>query len=117
MSYGILIRNPEGKILIDGERKMPKLLHHNRYYLQTQGHDSAIGYTWYADVNFTPTNKPVFVTQAVDETVPYAEDRAYLRTPIVYRNAQSQFYRVRLEAIGRYNGWGKIYVFVWVYEI
>lgn len=115
MSYGMLITNPDGKILIDGERRMPKLLHHGRYYLQTQGFDAAIGYTWYADVQFAPTKNPVFITQAIDETVKY--DMAYLRTPYVFRDAQNQFYKVRLEAVGRVNGPGKIWVFAWVYEI
>lgn len=118
MSYGLVITNPDGKILIDGERKMPKLIHHGRYYLQTRSHEPYTGYTYYADVSFTPTPNPVFVTQAIDETIDYGTPRrAYLRTPYVFRNAQNQFYKARVESVGTKDRWGKIYVFVWVYEL
>ena len=116
MDYGLSITNPAGKILVDGERRMPKLYAHERVYLSTQGHDSTVGYTQYHDFNFAPTKKPLFITQAIDETAPYDEFRL-LRTPYLYRNTSGEYYKARLEALGRVNGRGKIWVFVWVYEV
>ena len=107
MSYGVLITNPEGKILIDGERRMPKLHHHGRYHLSTQGaSESAVIY--YCDVTFTPTSNPVFVTMAIDESV---HSHGKLRGPYVFRDASNRLYKARLEA------YDQIYVFAWVYEI
>lgn len=107
MSYGILITNPEGKILIDGERRMPKLYHQGRYYLSKEA-SSESALIYYCDITFTPTSNPVFITQAIDESV---HSYGNLRGPHVFRDAYNRFYKARVEA---YN---KLYVFVQVYEI
>lgn len=116
MSYGIKITNSKGQILIDGEHKLPKLHAHGRIYLGTQGHDSITGYYYYGYFDFPPTDSPVFITQAIDETAQFDEIRA-IRTPYVIKDADGKFYRARLEAHGKSSGAGKVYVFVWVYVL
>lgn len=116
MSYGLEIRNSEGKLLVDGERRMPKLLVHDRVFLSNQTHDTTVGYVYYYDLDFPPTKNPVFITQAIDEEADYNGMR-WLRTPYVFRNSNGEFYRTRLEALGTLHGEGQIWVYVWVYEI
>ncbi len=114
MSYGILITNPEGKILIDGERRMPKLHHHGRYRIATREDYTATDWLYYHEVEFPPTNKPVFVSIAVDETeiTPSTATLHRIRNMYIMRNPAGQFYKVRIEALYSY-----VYAFVWVYEI
>ncbi len=114
MSYGMVIKNPQGKILIDGEHKMPKLLVHERVRLSSAGP----GDDPRADVIIPATTKPIFVTQAIDETVVSDNYHGNLYAPRIFRNSNGEYNRVQLRSLNMsYTGQYELYVFVWVYEV
>ncbi len=109
MGYGLVIKNPSGQILVDGQRKMPKL--HAQGRVCTSGEfseDPVLGWYTYAHFDFPPTRNLVFATLAADEVA--SQNTPLLRSPKLIRDANGMFHRVRVEA-----RLPNTYVFVWVY--